>query len=146
MIPKKPQIYLKAFVKSSLALLSETVDARSLFTVLRWHLPGPIQRRAHSLPGNLPPLPKTNQDCKRNRQNSLDKGSRHCLFSCEQWYSVNPGAYFQPCILASWCYKGAQKVRDNTMLDNTRRKLMKALSPPALIPVISVTQWMRLAV
>lgn len=61
------------------------------------------------------------------------------MVHCEPW-CVFPALYFCKLVL-----QRSTKGEGNTVLDN-RRKLMKALSPLAPLPVISVIQWMRLGV
>lgn len=80
--------------------------------------------------------PKLNQDYKINQQSSLDNASRHCLWTlaCPEPRCLIPGVYF-----SSWCYRGAQKVRDNTALNNTGKQI-KALSP---LDLSLLFKWMR---
>lgn len=113
-IPKKLQraICSKAFVKRCLSSFVIRNSGCSFPVYSSEVVPWSNPEKSGFSPRKLSSPPKTNQDCKRNRQITLENDSRHCLFSCEQWYTVNPGAYFQPCIFASWSYKGAQKVRE----------------------------------
>lgn len=83
-------------------------------------LPNPGKRQF--LPRKPSCAPKPNQNYKINQQNNA---SRHCLRTLahpEPWCRT-PGVYFN-----SWCYRGAQKVRDNAELNNTGKQT-KALCP-----------------